>query len=98
MVDIWEVCQSFQIQDGGRQTGSSHISACRHGRRKIPGANPMVSRSTSSSKLLAMPQYVTGSGKFKMAAVKPEVAISQLADSLEEKFQVLTLPFRHPPF
>ena len=41
---------------------------------------------------------LTGSAKFKMAATKPEVTISQLPDKLATKFKRLHPYFKGPAF
>ena len=80
MVDIWEMAGALEIQDGGHQTGNNYISACRLDSVDISTAKPMFWMSPNSMALLAIPHNVTGSGKSKMAAAKPEVIISQLVD------------------
>ncbi len=80
MVDIWEMAGALEIQDGGCQTGNNYISACRLDSDEISTAKPMFSRSSNSTAPLAIPYNVTGSGKSKMAAAKPEVIIPQLVD------------------
>ena len=80
MVDIWEMAGALEIQDGGNQTGNNYISACRLDSVEISTANPMFSRSPNSTALQVISRNVTGSGKYKMAAGKPEVIIFQLVD------------------
>src|SRR5664279_3265413 len=54
-----------EIQYGGRQTGSTHISASRIDRSEIPTATPIFSGSSSSMELLGISPDVTGSQKFR---------------------------------
>src|SRR5664279_4560603 len=58
-----------EIQDGGRQTGSTYISASIADSNEIPTATPMFSGSRNSMVITRLPPYVTGSRKFKMVAV-----------------------------
>src|SRR5664279_4145453 len=67
--------RKLEIQDGGRQNGSTYISAYRQDSNEIPTATPTFSRSSSSTKLLGILQVATGSWKSKMATAKPEVLI-----------------------
>src|SRR5664279_4735059 len=67
-----------EIQDGGRQTGSTYISASIADSNETPTATPMFSGARNSMVITPILPDVTGSRKFKMAAVKPEVLISQL--------------------
>src|SRR5664279_4563837 len=87
-----------EIQYGGRQTGSTHISAYRLDRNEIPTGTPIFSGSSISMELLGISPDVTGSQKFNMAAAKPEVLISQLLDEIETKFQRLPPYFPGPVF
>ena len=80
MVDIWEMAGILEIQDGGIQTGNNYSSACKLDSVEISTANPIFSRSRNSTAPLAILRNVTGSGKSKMAAAKPEVIISPLVD------------------
>src|SRR5664279_1662214 len=68
--------RKLEIQDGGRQTGSTYISAGRQDRNEIPTATPPFSRSRSSAELMRILWDATGSWKSKMAAAKPEVPTS----------------------
>src|SRR5664279_1027189 len=78
-----------EIQDGGRQTGSTYISASIADSNGISTATPMFSGSRNSMVITRLPPYVTRSRKFKMAAVKPEVLISQLLYNKAMQFQWL---------
>ena len=77
MVDIWKMAGAPEIQDGGQQTGTDHISARRLDSGEIPTAIPIFAWSHKSMKLLPTTNNVTGSGKSIMAAAKPEIATSQ---------------------
>ena len=72
--------RKWEIQHGGRQNGSTYISACRPLRNAVSTAKPMFSGSPNSMGCSSMPRDHTGSGNSNMAAAKPEVLISQLAD------------------
>src|SRR5664279_238735 len=87
-----------EIQDGGRQTGSTFISASIPDSNEIPTATPMFSGSRNSMVITRLPPYVTGSRKFKMVAVKLEVLLYQLLYQIATKFQRLLLCFRGPGF
>ena len=66
------------------------ISACRIDIVEIPKATPIISRYSNSLDILPFPPLlsgVSGSGKSKMAAAKPELPISQLVDQILSKFQ-----------
>ena len=78
MVDLWEITGALKIQDGGRQTGNSHISSCRLDSGKIQTDLPIFSRYPKPIILPAIPHNVTGSGKSKMAVTKPEIKIYHL--------------------
>ena len=75
----------------GRVNIPQAISASRPARNKIPTATvyPLFSGSRNSMDLFRKTPYVTGSQKFKMAAVKTEMLISQLLDKIATKFQRL---------
>src|SRR5664279_4110095 len=65
-----------EIQDGGRQTGSTFISASIPDTNEIPTATPMFSGSRNSMVITRILPEVTGSQKSNMAAAKPEVIIT----------------------
>jgi len=65
----------------------TYISARTHDSNGISTANPTFSRSRNSVELVSILPDVNGSRKFKMAAVKQEVHVSQLVDKIESKFQ-----------
>jgi hypothetical protein len=79
-----------EIQDGGCQTGSTCVSASIQDSKKISEANPMFSGSGNSMVLLIMLYLETGSEKFKMAAAKLELHISQLRYKIAKKFIVFS--------
>ena len=80
-----------KIQDGGRKTGNIYISASKPDRNAVPTAIPTFSVPRNSMALVWMLGAVTESRKkFKMAAAKPEVLISQLLNHIETPFQRLT--------
>ena len=60
----------------------------------VPTANPPFCGSSNSMALLRILPDVTGSRFFKMAAVKPEILISQLLDKIATPLQRLTSIFR----
>src|SRR5208282_5041588 len=68
------------------------MSASRQDSNAVPTANPPFSGSRNSAELLGILPDVTGSRKLKMAAVKPEVLISQPLEKIATPFQRLT-PF-----
>src|SRR5258706_430169 len=78
--------RKWEIQDGGRQTGNTCNSACTQHRNKIPTAIPMFSGYSNPVQLSRMLSELTGSGKFKMAATKPEIPVTQLVHNIETKF------------
>src|SRR5208282_1609463 len=84
------------FKDGGRQTGSTYISASRQDSNAVPKANPPFSGSSNSMAPLRILSDVTGSLLLKMAAAKPEVLISQLLDKIATPFQRQTPHFRDP--
>src|SRR5208282_4281893 len=84
------------FKDGGRQTGSTYISASRKDINAVPTANPPLSGSSNPMELLRIVPDATGSRFLKMAAAKPEVLISQLLDQIATPFQRLTHHFRGP--
>src|SRR5208282_430566 len=84
------------FEDGGRQTGSSYISASRQDINAVPTANPRFSGSSNPMELWRIVPDVTGSRFLKMAAAKPEVVISHLPDKISTPFQRLTPHFRGP--
>ena len=57
-----------EIQDGGLQTGSTHISACRHARYTISTAAPMFSGSGYTTRSLLRLPDVWISCELKMAS------------------------------
>ena len=92
----------IQRMNGGVNTGSAYNSSYTRGiKQDIPG----VSRATfiflgsdNLMRLLRMLRDLTGSAKSKMAAIKPEVMISQLVDELATKFQRLHPSSKGPAF
>ena len=84
------------FKDGGRQTGSSYISASRPDSDAVSKANPPFSGSSNSAALLRILPDVTVSRILKMAASKPEVLISQLLDKIATPFQRQTPHFLGP--
>jgi len=84
---------SPEIQDGDIQTRSTNISACRQDRNAISRADhPFVGYSNSSVQC-SIVMDIRGVQKFKLAACKPEVLISQLLDKIGTRFQRLNLCF-----
>ena len=79
------------FKDGGRQTGSTYISASRLDSNSVPTANPPFSGFRNSMGLLRIPPEVSGSRISNMAAVISEVIIS-LLEKIVTPFQRLT-PF-----
>ena len=75
--------RKWKIQDGGLQTGSTYISACRHDIKEIPKSTPTFSRSCYPMRLMRIFFNQTGSGKSNMAASKPEILLSRLVDEIE---------------
>ena len=69
--------RKWEIQDGGLQTGSTCISTCRHDRNTILEAIyiSMFLMSSHPKGQLRILYDLTGSGKSKMTASKPEVDI-----------------------
>jgi len=55
---------------------------------EISTATPTLSRFSNSVELVPILRDVNGSRKSKVAAVKPEVRVSQLVDMIESKFQI----------
>ena len=86
--------RKWKIQDGGLQTGSTYISACRHDIKEIQNGIPTLSTSCYPMRLKRIFYNQTGSGKSKMAASKPEILLSRLVDEIETKSQRLNLHFR----
>ena len=82
-----------KIQDGGLQTESTHISACRHDRNTISKAKSMFLRSSYPIEQSRTLHVLTGSGKSKMAASKLDEPISQTVDMIGTHFQRLYLCF-----
>jgi len=71
---------SDTIQDGGRQSGSTHIHTCTHDSNAIPTAKPMFSGSSYPT-VIGLPTILsdlTGSDKSKMAVANPKVLKSPL--------------------
>jgi len=62
------------------------IYACRQERNVISTAKPMFWIQESNG-LLRINFHQTGSGKFKMAAIKLEVLIYQLVDNIATRFK-----------
>ena len=93
-VDHFRCISMSEIQDGGRQTGSSYITACRPASNdQIPMATLMFSESGNTLRLLWTTSGVSTSLKSKMAATKQEVPISQLIPDSNEIVKV-TLTIR----
>jgi len=67
----------------------TYISALIHDSNEISTSTPTFSRTSNSVKLVPILPNVNGSLKSKMAAVKPEVHVSQLVHMIESKFQRL---------
>ena len=44
--------RKWEFQDGGLQTGSIHITICKHDRNTIPTAMPMFSESGNTKRLV----------------------------------------------
>src|SRR5208282_1826984 len=78
------------FKDGGRQTGSTYISASIPDSDAVPTDNPPFSGSNNSIAQLRILPDVTGSRFLKMAAAKLEVLISQLPYQIATPFQQLT--------
>jgi hypothetical protein len=76
------------------KTGCTCISAYIQDSKEIPTATPMFSGSGNSMAVLERLHIDTGSQKFKMAAAKPEVPVSQLLYKIAKKFQRLSVCFR----
>ena len=66
------------FEDGGRQTGSTYISALRQDTNEIPKTKLIFGGFRNSTKLLRLLPDVIGSRYFNMAAAKTEVLISQV--------------------
>jgi len=85
------MCEYVVYQRWRPLTGSryeiTHITARIHDSNKISTATPTFSRSSNYMELVSILPDVNGSRKSKMAAVKPEVLVSQLVDLIESKFQ-----------
>ena len=86
-----------EIKHGGRQTGSTFISAPRYGRNEIPNATPRLLGSSFSMELWSVLWVQTGSQKSNMAAAKPEVLISHVLQQIDTRFQRLYSGFRGRP-
>jgi len=67
----------------GSRYAVTYISARIHDSIEISTATPTFSRSSNSVELVLILPDVNGSRKSKMAAVKPEVHVSQLVDMIE---------------
>ena len=81
----------------GIWAGNMFISACRLARSAISTATPMLfSESRNPMGPLGILPVLTGSGKSKIVAAKPEVLISQLVDTLGTRFQRLLPCFLGP--
>ena len=65
------------FKDGGRQTGSTYISASRQDGNSVSTANPMFSGYRNQIGPLGILSDQNGSGKSKMAAAQSEVLISR---------------------
>jgi len=90
----WEYClmsgyivnQRWRPLTGSRY-GIMYISTCTHDSNEITTATPTFLRSSNSVELVSILPNVNGSRKSKIAAVKPEVHVTQLEDMIESKFQ-----------
>ena len=80
---------SDEIQNGGSQTGNTHISDCVHHYWRIPKATPMFPKSMNSKQLFPILCDVSGSRKSKMAALKEEIQIAQHIYNIVAKFMSL---------
>jgi hypothetical protein len=87
-----------QFEYGGRQNGSTQISAPRWDRSKSSTAATAFSGSYFPIKLRRTKWGVTGNQNSNMTAAKSEVIISQIQDRMETKFQQLLPHFRAPAF
>jgi len=92
--DYWEYClmseyvvyQRWRILTGSRYA-ITYISARIYDSNKISAVTPTFMRFSNSVELVSILPDVNGSRKSKMAAVKPEVHVSQLVGMIESKFQ-----------
>ena len=82
IADSIRCSRNSEIQDGGHQTGTAYVSACRQDNNVIPTAITLSSGSGNTTFLLCTPSDVNGSVKSKMAATKPEEPITQLVEKL----------------
>ena len=76
-----------EIQDDASQTVNTYISACIQHSRTIPTTVPMLLGSTNSAQLFSLLCYASKSRKFKMAAHKHGILISQLVYRVAAQFQ-----------
>jgi len=70
------------------------FSACTHDGNVIPTVMPIFSGSNYQQRIVVMLCGQTGSGKFKIAATKMELLLSQLVDLIRMQLQWLNLCFR----
>src|SRR5664279_1367689 len=80
-------------QDGCLQTGSTYNSACILERNAMLTATLTFSGSSNSMGLLQILSDIIGSRKSNMAAVKPEVVITQCTKEIGRRFRRLRLGF-----
>ena len=92
----WCNRKSEKFKMAAAKTGNTYISASRPGSNAVPTAIPTFSVSRNSMALVWMLGGVTESRKkFKMAAAKPEIRISQLLNQIETPFQRLFPRYRY---
>jgi hypothetical protein len=84
---------SDKVKMAAAKTGRTCISASTQDGKEIPTAICMFLGSGNSIALSERLHLETGDPKFKMAAVKPEVPISQLLHKIAKKFQLLSACF-----
>jgi hypothetical protein len=94
--DIMRCNRKSIIEDGGRQTGNTYISASRQDSNPISTATPRLLECINPIAIFRILCDATGSHKSKMAAAKPEVRISLLSDKIATRFQRLPPGFRGP--
>jgi len=90
------VSQRWRKLTGSRYE-KKNISARTLDSNEISTATPTFSRSSNSVELVSILPDVNESLKSKMAAVKPEVYVSQLVDMIKSKYQRHILCFRGWP-
>jgi hypothetical protein len=84
---------SDKFKMAAAKTGRTCISASIQDSKEIPTAICVFWGSGNSMALSERLHLETGSPKFKMAAVKPEVPSSQLLHKIAKKFQLLSACF-----